>query len=261
MTSDHGGSHEPDVPAATFDEVRLTTMRKRIAAHMVSSKSVSPHVAMAVEIDFSTVDAARRQFSAPWKEREGFSLTYLPFIARAVCDAVVDFPHVNAQLDGDVLRVFPYVNLGVAVDLNYEGLIVPVVHRADALDVAQLARRIRALADLAHARKLTPAHVAGGTYTISNPGPSGTYFTTAIINQPQVAILSTDGVRRRPVVVESDGCEEIVARPIGLLTQSFDHRAFDGAYSAGFLRRLKERVEDGDWVAHLEAAMSRADEA
>ncbi|MCU1659923.1 MAG: 2-oxoglutarate dehydrogenase, component, dihydrolipoamide succinyltransferase [Pseudonocardiales bacterium] len=224
--------------------VRLSSMRKRIGAHMVASVATSPHVAMAVEVDFSAVDAVRTAVGPAWREREGSSLTYLPFIASALCQTIAAFPNVNASIVGDALHVYPYVNLGLAVDLDFQGLVVPVIRDAERLSVAELARAASDLANRARTKKLGPDEFAGGTYTLTNNGRS-TYFTTPIINQPQIAILSSDGVKRRPVVIDDE--DTIAVRPIGLLTQAFDHRAVDGAYSGAFLGRLKTEIEDHDW--------------
>jgi len=182
-----------------------------------------------------------------FSDREGFALTYLPFIAYAVCRAIGDFPHVNASIEGESLVVWKQVHLGIAVDLDFAGLVAPVIRSAQEKSVAGLARDIAGLAARARARTLSPDDYAGGTYTISNSGAFGTLITAPIISQPQVAILSTDAIRRRPVVVDTDSGERIVARPVGVLAQSFDHRAFDGAYSAAFLNRIREIVEEGDW--------------
>jgi 2-oxoglutarate dehydrogenase E2 component (dihydrolipoamide succinyltransferase) len=135
--------------------------------------------------------------------------------------------------------------------MDFNGLIVPVIHNADGKRLRQIAREIRELAEKARARHLSPDDVAGGTYTITNPGPYGTHISTAVINQPQVAILTTDGVKKRPVVVEGSDGDTIGIRHIGYLTQTFDHRAFDGAYCAAFLRRLKEIIETRDWEPEL----------
>ena len=226
----------------------LSLMRRRIGAHMLASTSASPHVAQAVEVDFSAVEAVRSVVADSWRGSEGFSLTYLPFIAYALCRSIIAHPHVNASVHDRELHVHAAVHLGIAVDLDFEGLIVPVIRNAETLTVADLARAARALADRARARALTPDDVNGGSYTISNPGGYGTFFTTPIINQPQVAILSTEGVRKRAVVVEHiDGHDSIEIRPTGVLVQSFDHRAFDGAYSASFLHRLRSEIEETDW--------------
>ena len=239
-------------PAASDDEViPHSKLRRQTAAHMLKSVATSPHVLQAVEVDFEHVDAARKLKGDAWKTRERFALTYLPFIARAVCEAIAEFPKVNASFTEDALVVHKRVHLGVAVDLQFEGLMVPVIRDAQKLDVTALAREISRLAAAARAGTLVPDEVTGGTYTLSNSGPFGTLITAAIISQPQVAILSIDGVRKKPVVVETAGGDEIAIRPVGVLAQSFDHRAFDGAYSAAFLRRVKEILESRDWSAAI----------
>jgi len=227
--------------------IPFDTVRKRTARYMVRSKATSPHVLQAVEVDFHRIAEIRQAHGAAWKEREGFTLTYLPFIAYAVCRALGDFPHVNASIEGESLIVWKSVHLGIAVDLDFAGLVAPVIRSAQEKSVAGLARDIADLAARARAKTLLPDDFAGGTYTISNSGVFGTLITAPIINQPQVAILSTDGIKKRPVVVEADGGETIVARPVGVLAQSFDHRAIDGAYSAAFLNRIREIIEQGDW--------------
>jgi 2-oxoglutarate dehydrogenase E2 component (dihydrolipoamide succinyltransferase) len=231
--------------------IPLSKIRKRIGAHMVASMATSPHVLQAVEADFARIEGARKVHGEAWKAREGFGLTYLPFLARAVCRAIAEFPHINASIDGDNLVVHGRVNLGIAVDLGFEGLMVPVLKDAHTRNVAGLALAIRDLTTRARAGKLTPDDLTEGTYTLSNSGPFGTLITAPIINQPQVAILSSDGVRKKPVVIESEDGDAIGIRPIGVLAQSFDHRAFDGAYSAAYLNRLREIVETTDWTAEL----------
>ena len=226
-------------------------LRRQTAAHMVKSVATSPHVLQAVEVDFERVEHAGNSAGAAWKTREGFALTYLPFIARSVCEAIAEFPRVNASFTEEALLVHKRVHLGVAVDLNFEGLMVPVIRDAHKLDTAALARAIHRLAAAARAGTLVPDEVTGGTYTVSNSGPFGTLITAPIISQPQVAILSSDGVRKKPVVQEGAGGDTIAIRPIGVLAQSFDHRAFDGAYSAAFLRRVKEILETRDWSAEF----------
>ena len=158
---------------------------------------------------------------------------------------------VDGSIDGDALLVHKVTNLAIAVDLNFEGLVAPVVPQAGELKVLQLAAKFHELGDKAKAGKLTADELQGGTYTLSNPGPFGTLFTSAIINQPQVAILSMDAVKKRPVVIESDAGDSIEIRPVGILAHSFDHRAIDGAYSAAFLNRLKTIIEQSDWSEEL----------
>ncbi|HEV2369988.1 MAG TPA: 2-oxo acid dehydrogenase subunit E2, partial [Acidimicrobiales bacterium] len=183
---------------------------------------------------------------------EGFSLSYLPFIARTVVDALEAFPKLNASVGDDALIVHRRVNLGIAVDLDFEGLIVPVVRDADSKRLRAIAREIHELADRARSKRLTADEISGGTFTITNPGPYGTFMTVPIINQPQVAILSTDGVKRRPVVAPlAGGGEGIVIHPVGMLALSFDHRANDGAYASAFLARCREIIETRDWIQEL----------
>jgi pyruvate dehydrogenase E2 component (dihydrolipoamide acetyltransferase) len=228
--------------------IPFNNLRKMTAEHMVRSKATSPHVLQAVETDFGRVARVRENVSRSWKEREGFSLTYLPFVARAVCIAIRDFPRVNAQIDGESLVVHRRVNLGIAVDLDFDGLVAPVVKDADRMSLPELARAIRDVSDRARANKLTPDDFTEGTYTISNSGVFGTMITAPIINQPQVAILSTDGITKKPVVIENEDGESIAIRPVGVLAQSFDHRAIDGAYSAAFLHRVREVIQTTNWA-------------
>ena len=247
-------THEPAPYTVTGTEtVPLNNIRKRTAEHMAKSWTTVPHVMQAVEADFSRVDQARRAAGEQWKQREGFSLTYLPFIARAVAMALLKYPRLNASFGGDHLVVHRRVNLGIAVDLNLEGLLAPVVKDASAKSLPELARAINDLAVRAREHRLKPDDMTEGTYTITNNGAGGTLITAAVINTPQVAILSTDAVRKRAVVVESAGRDEIVVRPVGVLAQSFDHRAVDGAYSAAFLNEVKTLIESRDWARELQA--------
>ncbi len=232
--------------------IKLSKIRKLTGAHMVMSKSVSPHAFSVVEVDFANVDTTRSKVKGEWKATEGFSLTYLPFITRAVVDALVEFPHLNASVAGDDLVVHNFIDVGIAVDLDFEGLLVPVVRSAEGKRLRAIAREISDLANRAKSRKLGPDEISGGTFTISNNGSAGSVLTMAIINQPQVAILSTDAIVRKPVVATlPDGGEAIVIHPVGNLAMTWDHRAFDGAYAAGFLVKVKELLETRDWSAEL----------
>jgi pyruvate dehydrogenase E2 component (dihydrolipoyllysine-residue acetyltransferase) len=231
--------------------VPFTRIRKLTAEHMVRSKTTSPHVLQAVEVDFQRVDIVRKTVRDAWKAKHGYSLTYLPFIANAVCRALEDFPNLNSSVHGDSLILHPSVNLGIAVDLGAEGLVAPVIKHAERLSVAQLADAIAEVAQRSRAGKLRPDDFQGGTYTLSNSGTFGTLITAPIINQPQVAILSTDGVRKKPVVVETSEGDSIAIRPVGVLAQSFDHRAVDGAYSAAFLDRVRKILETSNWVVEV----------
>jgi len=232
--------------------IALTKIRKLTGSHMIMSKSTSPHAFSVVEVDYANVDRTRAAIKESWKAGEGFSLTYLPFISRAIVDALREFPHLNASIDGDNLIVHSYVDLGIAVDLDYTGLLVPVVRNADSKRIRAIAREINDLASRARNRKLLPDEIQGGTFTISNNGSAGSVLTMPIINQPQVAIMSTDAIVRKPVVVtSSDGSESIAIHPVGNLSMSWDHRAFDGAYAGRFLARVKQILETQDWSAEL----------
>ena len=238
-------------PPAGAKTVPFTRIRKLTAEHMVRSKATSPHVLQAVEVDFQRVDIVRKTVRDAWKAKHGYSLTYLPFIGNAVCRALGDFPNLNSSVHGDSLILHPSVNLGIAVDLGAEGLVAPVIKHADRMSVAQLADAITEIAQRSRAGKLKPDDFQGGTYTLSNSGTFGTLITAPIINQPQVAILSTDGVRKKPVVIETSEGDAIAIRPVGVLAQSFDHRAVDGAYSAAFLDRVRKILETSNWVVEV----------
>ncbi|MCL2714814.1 MAG: 2-oxo acid dehydrogenase subunit E2 [Alphaproteobacteria bacterium] len=231
--------------------VPLTRVRRATAAHMVRSRATSPHTLQAVEVDFHGVERVRREFGADLKASEGYGLTYLPFIARAVCEAIKAFPYVNSSFGNDELIVHKRIHLGIAVDVNFEALMVAVVRDAQYRNLRGIGAEIHRLTTAIRASRASSDDVSGATYTISNSGSFGTLFSAAIINQPQTAILSTDGVRKRAVVVERPDGDSIAIRPVGILAQSFDHRAFDGAYSAAFLRRLREFIEQRDWAAEL----------
>ena len=242
----HSGARDGD------EVIAFSKIRKLTAEHMVRSKATSAHTLMVREIDFEAVERVRRSRGARFKSEEGFSLTYLPFVAAATLIALREFPHLNASVGQDELIVHHTLNLGIAVDLDAEGLVVPVIKRADTLSLGDIARAVRDLATRARTKALGVDDMSGGTFTITNPGPYGTLMTGAVINQPQVAILSTDAVSRRPVVVTAaDGAEAIAIHSVGLVALSFDHRAVDGAYAARFLARLASVLQDTDWDARL----------
>ncbi len=229
----------------------LNRIRAQTAARLAESWRSIPHVFQAVEIDFSAVERARDAAKKRFAERHGVALTYLPFVARAVCLAIAECPRINASFDKDRLALHRDVNLGIAVDLAHEGLIVPVVPHADEMTAGGLAKAIARQVEKARAGKLGPADMEGGTYTITNNGSFGTLFTAPIINMPQVAILSFDAVTKRAVAVSSADGDAIAVRPIAVMGQSFDHRAFDGAYSAAFLQALRKIIETRDWASEL----------
>jgi 2-oxoglutarate dehydrogenase E2 component (dihydrolipoamide succinyltransferase) len=243
----------PRAIAGARDEVvALSKIRQATGAHMSASKAISPHVLSVVEVDYANVDVTRLRVKEEFKAQEGFSLTYLPFIARAVVDALADFPHMNSSLGDNELIVHRYVDLGIAVDLDYQGLLVPVVRDAEGKRLRALSREINDLATRTRSRHLSPDEISGGTFTISNNGSAGSVLTMPIINQPQVAILSTDAISKKPVVIEVPGFSESIAiHPVGNLAMAWDHRAFDGAYAAGFLSRVKLILETRDWSSEV----------
>ncbi len=231
---------------------KLNNIRRITGEHMVRSKATSPHAMTAVEVDFEAVERVRTAHGESFRAAEGFGLTYLPFISRAVIDALRDFPHLNATVGDGELIVHNYVNLAIAVDLDFDGLLAPVIHGADDKRLRAVARDIHDLANRARTKQLSADDITGGTFTISNSGPFGTFMVIPVINQPQVAILSTDGVSRKPVVITgTDGSEAIAIHSVGMLAMSWDHRAFDGAYSAAFLREVKSILETRDWEAEI----------
>jgi pyruvate/2-oxoglutarate dehydrogenase complex dihydrolipoamide acyltransferase (E2) component len=222
-----GGHREP-----------MSPMRQAIAKHMVDSRHTSAHCTTIVEVDMSRV-AARRTELKETLARRGVPLTYLAFVARATVEALGEYPILNASVDGDDLVFHDDVNLGIAVALD-EGLIVPVIPKAQRLSLEGLAAAIADVAERARTKKLEPDEVHGGTFTITNPGQFGAVLATPIINQPQVAILDLEAIVKRPVVVEGDA---IAVRPMTFLPMSWDHRALDGATAARFLAAVKARLE------------------
>jgi len=243
----------PRVVAGSRDEVvALSRIRQATGAHMLLSKSISPHAFSVVEVDFANVDLVRLRVKSEFKTSEGFSLTYLPFIARAVVDALADFPHMNASVADTDLIVHRYVDLGIAVDLDYQGLLTPVVRDAEGKRLRALSREINDLATRTRSRRLSPDEISGATFTITNNGSAGSVLTMPIISQPQVAILSTDAIVKKPVVIEvPGGGESIAIHPVGNLAMAWDHRAFDGAYAAGFLVKVKSILETRDWSSEV----------
>jgi 2-oxoglutarate dehydrogenase E2 component (dihydrolipoamide succinyltransferase) len=220
----------------------MSPMRKAIAEHMLSSRRTAAHCTTVVEVDLGRV-VARRAALREAMARRGVNLTYLAFVADATVRTLGDFPILNSSIEGDEIVYHDDVNLGIAVALE-DGLIVPVIPKAQRLSLEGLAAAIADLAERARAKRLEPDDVHGGTFTITNPGQFGAVLATPIINQPQVAILDLEAVVKRPVVVETDGAEAIAVRPMTNLCMSWDHRALDGAVAARFLAALKRRLEE-----------------
>jgi len=232
----------------------LDRLRARIAENMIHSRQTAAHVWTSVEVDFEHVEQVRSRHKAAFKEREGFSLTYLPFISRAVVDALGEFPVVNSSFDlPNKTRTFHgQVNLGIGVDLDGGGLVVMTMRGSDGLRMRGIAREVRRLAEKARGGKIEPDDIAGSTFTITNPGPYGSFMSAPIINLPNVAILSTDTITKRAVVVaDKDGNDAIAIHHVGYLGLTWDHRAFDGSTAVKFLVRIKENLETWDWEAEL----------
>ena len=227
----------------------LSRMRLAIGERMIASLRTAPHVWTSVEVDLQAIEDLRRRHKERFRREEGMSLTYLSFIARATCDALRSFPVVNSSVDMQAkTRVLHhYVNLGIAVDLNEQGLVAPVVRDADGLNLRGLARAIRAAADKVNGGKFTNDDLTGSTFTITNPGPFGDYASAPIINQPNAAILSTNMVSRRPTAVG----DAVAVHYMTILGFCYDHRAFNGVTASRFLAYIRDALQDRDWEAEL----------
>lgn len=237
------------------DEVReIDRLRARIAANMVKSKHTAAHVWTSMEVDFEAVERVRRAHRQQFRAAEGFSLTYLPFIARATMDALREYPVVNSSFHYEERKaVFHHdIHLGIAVDLDQEGLLVATIRDANDYTLRGLARKIRDVGERARSGGLGPDDISVSTFTITNPGPHGSFISAPVINLPNVAILSTDTIAKRPKVVTTvDGQDTIAVRHIGYLGFSWDHRAFDGSTASLFLRRIRDNLETWDWEQQL----------
>jgi len=234
----------PQSVAAEGDEViPFTPIRKRIAEHMVMSKRTSPHVHTFAEVDMHRIAALREGM-----KKDGVSLTYMPFVIFAAVRALKEFPIMNASVAGETTIIRKAIHVGIAVDTD-RGLIVPVIRDADKKSLLELGKAVEDFAARAKTHKILPDELAGGTFSITNPGPKGNLFGTPIIHQPQVGILRIGQIVKRPVVAEVDGEEVIVIRPMMYLTLGYDHRIIDGVAGNGFLFRVREYLEAGD-IAH-----------
>ena len=220
--------------------VPMSPIRKKTAEHMVLSKRISAHVSTVFEIDFTRIDHLRHKHKASFEER-GVRLTYVPFVLKAVVDALAAYPVLNASIEGDNVVYRKDVNLGVAVALDW-GLIVPVIHNADEKSVLGLARAVNDIADRARAKKLKVEEVQGGTFTVTNPGVFGSLFGTPIINQPQVAILGLGTIEKRPVVRD----DAIAIRTMAYFCLTFDHRIVDGSDADRFMAHIKQGLQEFD---------------
>lgn len=253
----HGRIMREDVEAAIAvasrnprDEVRpMSRIRLAVAERMTESLRVAPHVWSSVEVDMQAVEEVRSRHKERFRSEEGISLTYLPFIARAVCDALRAVPAVNSSVDmqAKTITVHHYVHLGIAVDLSEQGLTVPVIRDADGLSLRGLARAIRAAANKVRSGQATIDDLSGSTFTITNPGPLGDYASMPIINQPNAAILSTNMVSRRPTAVG----DAIAVHYMTILGFSYDHRAFNGVTGSRFLAHVRDALQTRDWAAEF----------
>jgi pyruvate dehydrogenase E2 component (dihydrolipoamide acetyltransferase) len=245
-------AHPPAPPAAApagghrEEVVPMSHIRKAIAKHMTHSLQVSARAWNMVEVNMENAVRVREAAKDDFRAREGINLTYTAFVSRAVCDALLAFPQVNGEIRGEDMVLKHYVNLGIAVSYD-EGLIVPVIKGADEMNIVGLARAINDLATRARAKKLKPDEVAGGTFTITNPGPFGSIMSVPIISQPQSAILAFDAIEKRPVVVD----DAIAIRHMVYLSMSWDHRIIDGAEASQFLARVKQNLETWDFGPEL----------
>ena len=229
--------------------VKLSRMRLAVAAGMKASQTLAASVWTSVEVDFDNVERVRQKLKDRFKAETGASLSYLPFVARATVDALRAHPTVNSSIDVDAgtMTLHPYVNLGIAVDLDQQGLVVPVVRDADGLNIRGIAKKITEMAGAARGKKLAMADMQGSTFTITNPGPFASWASAPIINQPNTGILCTDGVKRRPVAVG----DTIAIHPTGIIGLVYDHRAFDGSTASLFLRDIRDALEQRDWAAEI----------
>ena len=245
---------EKQVQPAKTSSDEISRLRRRIAENMVMSKQTSAHVMTSVEVDYENVEILRSKHKKSFKEENGFSLTYLPFISLATIYALREYPVVNSSfdLDKNIHSFHSNINLGIAVDLNQEGLLVGTLREADSFSLKGLARKISDTSSKLREGSYDLDDVSGSTFTISNNGSFNSFLTSPIINQPNVAILSTESVKKRPVVIEAqDGTDSIAIRHTGMLSLTWDHRAFDGSVALLFLNSIREKLENSDWSQEL----------
>ena len=245
---------EKQVQSAEPSSGEISRLRRRIAENMVMSKQTSAHVMTSVEVDYENVEILRSKHKKSFKEENGFSLTYLPFISLATIYALREYPVVNSSFDlnKNIHSFHSNINLGIAVALNHEGLLVGTLREADSFSLKGLARKISDTSSKLREGSYDLDDVSGSTFTISNNGSFNSFLTSPIINQPNVAILSTESVKKRPVVVEAqDGSDSIAIRHTGMLSLTWDHRAFDGSVALLFLNSIREKLENSDWSQEL----------
>ncbi len=236
----------PTVPGAAEEVVPMSHIRKAIAQHMVGSLQTSARAWTMVEVNVDHLVKLRDRVKDAFFARYGVKLTYLPMVTRATTEALLEYPMVNAELRGEDLVMRRYVNMGIAVSYD-QGLIVPVIKNADAMNVPGIARVIADLAARARSHQLQPDEVTGATFTITNPGPYGSLISVPIINQPNAGILSLDTIQRRPVVID----DAIAIRSMVYISMSWDHRVIDGELATRFLARIKQNLETWDFAEDL----------
>ncbi|MCX6420888.1 MAG: dihydrolipoamide acetyltransferase family protein [Actinobacteria bacterium] len=249
-------SNAPEHPMTTSPNTieghweKFSGIRAKTGERMLLSHATIPQVTTIISVDYENIARVRAARNLAFKSEFGFSLTYLPFIAYAVASALREYPKLNASVEDKGLRVHPDVDLGIAVDINHTGLMVPVVWTAQDLSITALARQMQELANGARDRKLSMNQITGSTFTITNVGAYGTIAGTPIINPPEVAILCVEGISKQPVVVEMPDGDTIGIHHMGALSLSWDHRAIDGAYAGEFLARTRTILQTTDW-SHL----------
>ena len=232
----------------------IPRLRKRIAENMILSKQTSAHVMTSVEVDYENISVLRNKIKGEFKQKEGFSLTFLPFISVATINALREFPVVNSSFDleNNTHDLHDFINLGIAVDLNREGLLVGTIKDSDSFNLRGLARKITEVSSILRNKEYGLEDVTGSTFTISNNGSFNSFITSPIINQPNVAILSTESIKKKPVVIESaDGSDSIAIRNTGVLSLTWDHRVFDGSTALLFLNSIKDKLENHPWADDL----------
>ena len=230
--------------------VALNRIRRTTAQRLSQSWAVVPQAFQAVEVNYSNLDFVRSEMKEKSLDK-AFKISYLSFVARAIAIARDSFPLINSTFNEKEIVVAESLNLSIAVDLKFDGLIVPVIKRAENYKLTDLNDKINDLVHRAQNNDLDQDEHYGGTYTISNNGSMGTYITAPIVNPPQVAIMSFDGIIKKPVIIEDENGDKIGIRKMGFLGQSFDHRAFDGAYAASFLKEVKTIIEDYNWQSEI----------
>ncbi|MDP4193817.1 MAG: 2-oxoglutarate dehydrogenase, E2 component, dihydrolipoamide succinyltransferase [Bacteroidota bacterium] len=238
--------HQPSFSDGNNELIPMDNIRQKIMMHMVKSRDTSVHVSAMIEVDMMKIHNFIKINKDDFLKRENIKLTYMPFIANACIKALKEYPYLNSSIDGTNIVLKRYINLGIAVSVEPNGLIVPNIKNADEKNIIGLAKAIAELSNKARTKKLLPDDISNGTFTITNYGVFGTLFGTPIINQPEVAILGVGTVIKKPVVVELDGADTIAIRPMMYLSLSHDHRLIDGMLGGKFLKFMKDTIENFD---------------